>query len=75
MDGNKKEILEKIKLLMDKTILDTKEIEWFRYMMNYLKEYKIFGKIVWILNFDEQDCPMDEYNFRKFLEDYRRDNK
>ena len=77
MDGFKKEILERIKKLMNQTILDTKEIEWFRYIMKNIQEIDIPGCLgsFFLVYFNDEDCPMDRINFRKFLEDYRRDNE
>lgn len=77
MDMIKKEILERIKKLMNETCLDTKEIEWFRYIMENIKEIEIFGHNVWVLDFFDEEFPYENSGmlFRKFVEDYRRDNK
>lgn len=74
MDIRRKDVLNSIKKLMESQIMDPEEIKWFRYIMNYIKEYEIFGQTVWIIHFDNEDHPLDSYQFRKFLEDYRRDN-
>ena len=76
MDMRKKEILNNIAILMNSTILDTNEIEWFRYIMNNIREIEIPGcsGSLFILFFNNEDCPMDQINFRRFLSDYRRDN-
>ena len=75
MDMVKKEILKRIKELMNQTCLDTKEIEWFRYIMENIKEIDILGHNVWVLDFFDEESPYEDNGmlFRRFVVDYRRD--
>ena len=77
MDMIKKDILEKIEKMMDATIMDANEIMWFRYIMDNLREIIIPGTSdhLYMIAFNNEDCPMEHIKFRRFLEDYRRDNK
>ena len=77
MDMVKKEILKRIKELMNQTCLDTKEIEWFRYIMENIKEIDILGHNVWVLDFFDEESPYEDNGmlFRRFVEDYRRDKQ